>query len=290
MSKFYDQETLDRLRYLEVMILKDFDKVCKENNLTYFGYAGTGIGALRHKGFIPWDDDIDISMPRKDLEKAVAILTEKYPDKYYALNTDTDVNYPLATTRLCLKDTVFLEYPMKDVKCKWGIFLDLYALDNAADNPLLYQLQMWETWFWGKLLILRSIPRPTLYVHGFLAGVVTGACVLTNKIMAAMGVSKERLIRLRDRASRRYENRKTKRIAYFCDPLPYTNTFVLKEMYPLQMLPFGDIDMPFPKNLDALLTKMYGDYMTPPPRNKRKTHKPYRLDFGPYKNIPIEKV
>ena len=160
MPKFYEPEQLKHLQKLEMEILTDFKRICDENNLIYFGYAGTGIGALRHKGYIPWDDDIDISMPRKDYERFMELVTEQMGDKYEVLNTETDINYPLATTRLVLKGTKFREYSMKDVDCNWGIFLDLYALDNAADGKLAYWWQMWTAWFWGKLLILRSIPRP----------------------------------------------------------------------------------------------------------------------------------
>ncbi|MGN1187356.1 MAG: phosphorylcholine transferase LicD [Lachnospiraceae bacterium] len=282
MPKFYEPDQLKHLQKLEMEILGDFKRICDENNLTYFGYAGTGIGALRHKGYIPWDDDIDISMPRKDYERFMELVTEQMGDKYEVLNTETDINYPLATTRLVLKGTRFREYSMKDVDCNWGIFLDLYALDNAADGWFAYQRQMWSAWFWGKLLILRSIPRPYLYVHGITAKLVTAACVAVHHIMKWMGISKEWLYRKRESANRRYENVETKRIAYFCDPLPYTNTFSVDDIYPLRELPFEDGTLPFPNHLEQLLTKMYGDYMTPPPVEKRKTHFPYELDFGSY--------
>lgn len=282
MAKFYEPEVLEKLQHLEMDILKDFVRICKEHNLEYFGYAGTGIGALRHKGYIPWDDDIDISMPRKDYEKFLKIVIEEMGDKYYVLNSMTDENYPLATTRLCLKGTVFREYAMKDVDCEWGIFLDLYALDNAADGWWAYHWQMWTTWFWGKLLILRSVPRPYLYIHGLLAKIVTFCCIITHHIMKFFRISKKWLIRRREKAGQRYNNRKTSRIAYFCDPMPHTNTFELDKMYPLRELPFEDITLMFPNNLEELLTKMYGDYMTMPPVERRKTHYPYQLDFGPY--------
>ena len=282
MPRFYEPEQLVHLQKLEMEILRDFQRICDENNLTYFGFAGTGIGALRHKGYIPWDDDIDISLPRKDYEIFMHLVQEQMGDKYYVLNTDNDPNYPLATTRLVLRGTTFQEFSMKDVDCNWGIFLDLYALDNAADNWLAYQLQMWSAWFWGKLLILRSIPRPYLYVHGITAKIVTAACVATHHAMKALGISKEFLYKKREKANRRYENRQTKRIAYFCDPLPYTNTFSKEDIYPLRDLPFEDGTLPFPNHLEKLLTKMYGDYMTPPPVERRKTHFPYKLDFGPY--------
>ena len=282
MPKFYEPEQLKHLQKLEMEILTDFKRICDENNLIYFGYAGTGIGARRHKGYIPWDDDIDISMPRKDYERFMELVTEQMGDKYEVLNTETDINYPLATTRLVLKGTKFREYSMKDVDCNWGIFLDLYALDNAADGKLAYWWQMWTAWFWGKLLILRSIPRPYLYVHGLTAKLVTAACVAGHYIMEQLGISKEWLYMKMEKANRRYENVRTGRIAYFCDPLPYTNTFSVDDIYPLRELPYEDTTLPFPNHLEELLTKMYGDYMTPPPVEKRKTHFPYELDFGPY--------
>lgn len=80
------------------------------------------------------------------------LVTEQMGDKYEVLNTETDINYPLATTRLVLKGTKFREYSMKDVDCNWGIFLDLYALDNAADGKLAYWWQMWTAWFWESFL------------------------------------------------------------------------------------------------------------------------------------------
>lgn len=142
-SKFYEPETLQRLQKEILSILDDFLKICNENNLEYFGIAGTGIGAIRHKGFIPWDDDIDIAMPRRDFEKMLKLVQRQMGDKYLILNAKTNPNYPLMTTRLVKKGTVFKEEVMKDVDCPFGIFLDLYVLDNVSDNPFMYQFQSW---------------------------------------------------------------------------------------------------------------------------------------------------
>ena len=172
MSEFYDPEVLSHLQKVEMLILKDFMAICEKHNLTYFGCAGTGIGALRHQGFIPWDDDIDIALPREDYEKLIKAVEEEYGDKYHMLNTANDINYPLATTRMCLNGTVFHEHAVKNVDCDWGIFLDLYALDNAADGKLAFKWQMWCTWFWSKILILRSMPKPYLAFKGAKAKVV----------------------------------------------------------------------------------------------------------------------
>ena len=105
----YDEETLKHVQRLEMGILRDFIDVCKENNLTYFALAGTGIGALRHQGFIPWDDDIDVGLPRKDYEKLLEVFESKYSDKYTIGNAEHFENYPLMTTRIMIKGTKFIE-------------------------------------------------------------------------------------------------------------------------------------------------------------------------------------
>jgi len=280
----YKPGELKLIQELELEMYHDFKKICDEYHLTYFGYAGTGIGALRHEGFIPWDDDIDIFMPRRDYEKLNRIVAKKWSDKYFVLNTRNYRNYPLATTRMCLKGTTFKEVSMKDVDCPYGIFLDLYALDNVADNRLAYWIQMWSSWFWGKMLILRSVSEPVLSFYGPLTHVVTAACKITNKAMDALGVSKDWLYRKREAANRKYSKKKTKRIGFFCDPTPYKLTFYNSDIYPLRELKFEDTTMPFPQELEKFLKKMYGDFMQLPPEDRRKSHCPYMLDFGPYKD------
>lgn len=279
---FYEQDVLDHLHKTEMIILKDVDALCKKYGLTYFAFWGTGIGALRHGGFIPWDDDIDICLPRKDYHKLLKLVEKEYPGKYHPLNPVTSPNYPLATTRLCLNGTVFREHAMKNVDCDWGIFIDLYALDNVADCELKAKKQMWTAWFWGKLLILRNLPRPYLYIDGIIAKLVTGACILTYHGMKVLGISKRWLYKKRELNNRKYNNISTKRIGFFCDPRPDNNIFALEDVYPLRMEKFEDMTIPFPKELEKLLTIYYGDFMQLPPEEKRKTHYPDELDFGKY--------
>ena len=85
MGREYDAYTLKAVQEIELEMLECFLEICEKHDLTYFAFAGTGIGALRHGGFIPWDDDIDINMPRKDFEKFVEIAKRDYGDRYYFL-------------------------------------------------------------------------------------------------------------------------------------------------------------------------------------------------------------
>ena len=91
MSREYDQATLQRLQKLELDILKDFIYVCDKYDLTWFSFAGTAIGALRHGGFIPWDDDIDVWMPREDYNRLIESFNTAVKVPYYRLIAPMDV-------------------------------------------------------------------------------------------------------------------------------------------------------------------------------------------------------
>ena len=172
MHEFYEPQVLARLQNTELQILKDFMELCDSHGLLYFGIGGTGIGALRHGGFIPWDDDIDIAMPRRDFEQFLSLAKKEFAGRYYLLNNKTNENYPMMTTRLCKCGTVFQERVMKDVDCPFGIFLDLYVMDNIADGKLAVQIQAWTAWFWSKLLVLSCMERPYLAQTGWTARVI----------------------------------------------------------------------------------------------------------------------
>jgi lipopolysaccharide cholinephosphotransferase len=98
--KEYDEATLKKVQQTEMEILRDFIKVCDENNLTWFGDAGSGIGAIRHKGFIPWDDDIDMMMFRDDYEKLCKVAQEEFEYPYFFQTEYTDVGSLRGHTQL----------------------------------------------------------------------------------------------------------------------------------------------------------------------------------------------
>lgn len=282
MAKEYDDITLHKVQRLELEILKDFMSVCDEYDLKYFGLAGTGIGAIRHQGFIPWDDDIDIALPRKDFDRFLELVQQKFPEKYEVLNTKTNVNYPLMTTRLVLKGTKFREYALKNIDCDFGIFLDLYPFDNLCDDEKQFKKQARNAWFWSKILILRSVPHPVLGFKGFRAHLVQFICACVHYSMRILHINKFWIYKKCLNACTKYNHQPTKRIGFLCDTNPYSNMFDLDDLYPLKKLKFEDIELNFPKSLDKHLEYTFGDYMQLPPVEKRKNHFPFELDFGDY--------
>ena len=278
--KEYDSITLKKIQGMELDIVKDFISVCKKHDLVYFGLAGTGIGALRHKGFIPWDDDIDIGLPRRDYEKLLSVFQTEHSDKYVVGNAETFQNYPLMTTRLMLKGTKFVDQSLKNVNCDLGIFLDLYAFDNIPDDDKIFKRQAWSTWFWSKLLILYYIAFPVLPFRGGVKKIAHFLCMIVHGFLKLFHISPRWIYDRCKKASTKYNGTETKRMAYMCDTSPYINMISRETSFPLVEYDFEDIKLNFPKDIKQMLTFVYGDYMQLPPEEKRKNHYPYCLDFG----------
>ena len=278
--KEYDDFTLKRIQEVELEILKDFMDICDRHGLDYFGIAGTGIGALRHHGFIPWDDDIDVAMPRDDFEKLLPLVEKEMGDKYLIMNAERYPNYPLMTTRMTMRGTKFKEEVLKNIDAPLGIFLDLYPLDKVSDNPKEARRQARDAWFWSKILILRSIPFPMLGFSGWKAKIIHAICGLAHLVLSILHVPKTWIYKKAYEAETRSNHyTKTKNLDFFCDTTPYMNLYAVKDIYPLRKLPFEDVELNFPHNLHNNLTGMYGDYMQLPPEEKRKNHYPYELEF-----------
>ena len=280
--KEYDEETLKKLQKVELEILQDFADLCEKYKIDYFGCGGTCIGVMRHGGYIPWDDDIDIAMARKDYEKFLKAAKKEYPGKYRIVNARTEKNYPLTTTRWVLNGTKFKEDCLKDVDIDLGIFLDLFCFDNAADDSKEMKKQGWISWFWSKLLILRFIPDPVLYFDGFKKTLALACCRLAHFFLKVFRVSPRFLYRKAEHAAGKYYRQDTKKMAYFFDPTPFTSVVDKEEIYPTVKMDYNGVTIRFPKNTDAYLSKRYGDYMKLPPEDKRHNHPPFELDFGPY--------
>lgn len=276
----YDEATLKRLQSVELNILKDFIYLCRKYNLTWFSFAGTAIGALRHKGFIPWDDDIDVCLPRKDYETFLRVADEEFGEKYYIMNAEVNEHYPLTTTRWMVKGTKFREEALKDIDCPLGIFLDIYPFDYVSDDEKEYRRQAFTAWFWSKILILRCVPQPVIAGSGWKVSLAKAVCRFGHGALRLFGVSRRRLYERCKKAMMRYDGEKTGRLSYLCDTNRFWNTIRVEDLYPLRQEPFEDVMVNFPCHIEKMLEQMWPDFMTLPPVEKRKNHYPYELEFG----------
>lgn len=237
-------------------ILREFDRVCRLLDIPYVLFAGTLLGAVRHQGFVPWDDDLDVMMLREDYERFLA-QADKYLDreKFY-LQKEFSEHWPMFFSKLRMNHTACLEkFHPKDPKMHQGIYMDIFPCDNAAGSRLGQLLQFAAS----KVVIAKSLDK-----RGYEAGSLTkklfiGFCrLLPNGLFLRMvrGPKKEGA-RVHGflGGARSFEK----------------NLFCRAYFRERTELPFEGTAYPVSKDYDALLRLLYGEYMVLPSDEERQS-------------------
>ena len=142
-----------------------------------------------------------------------------------------------------------------------------------------------RTWLWGRLLFLRGTPRPYLIgITGARRAAIYTVTTTVHWAMRCLGLTPRFLQSRWEKAARRYEHVKTRRMADFSMRDPENWALTREELFPVQEVPFEDITVMLPHEYDTLLRRGYGDYMELPPEDQRRNHKPHIVDFGPYES------
>ena len=274
----YDSQTLKHLQSLELMILKDFIKICEENNLTYYMYAGSLLGAVRHNGFIPWDDDLDVVMFRDDFEKFKEIFIASQNDKYELLCNETHRDYFHLLAKLMLKDTKFEESWVNQVDFHIGINMDIFVLDDLSDNNFKRNYQLKKSFFYNKLLIMSKIK---LYDLPFVTKVITHTGYY---ILNLFGINPSTINKRCLNFLRKYKNPNAECVFDISATAEeYPQIFSKEDFKDIEKIQFEDIKVNIPSGYDNILKSLYGDYMQLPPKEDRYNHITETLDFGCYK-------
>ena len=150
----YTKEQLKHLQSILLLMLIEFDRVCRENDLKYYLCGGTLLGAVRHKGFIPWDDDVDVLMPRDDYEKLLALKSGIFNDDMFIESNENDSYYGHVFAKLMLPGTLNSENFTENVKCKKNIYIDIFPLDYTTSNKFKTALQNKMCLLYSRLMLL----------------------------------------------------------------------------------------------------------------------------------------
>ncbi len=126
---------MNKLQQTEFNILKEFVKVCEQLELTYYLVCGSALGAVKYRGFIPWDDDIDVALPREDYERFLELSPSLLPDWCFVQNYRTDKNFHLYGTKLRDSRTTYIETPCMKMDIHQGVFIDVFPLDEQHSDP-----------------------------------------------------------------------------------------------------------------------------------------------------------
>lgn len=261
--------TLKEIQDCELNILKEFIKVCDRHNIPYYLCGGTFLGAVRHRGFIPWDDDVDIYIKYSDIRKLKKYCQKELPDNLFWQDYKTDRGFPLLNIRIRNTDTFMVSNRSSDdaekaKKIQQGIWIDLMPMIKTAKKDKLFDLQLkfihklqkyvWES---RKISILHGRYFLSTFAMRFREVFVNRFLILLfNKLVLLLQSNKsEYYYNLCIHSFNSFE--KLKFMAYKRRfPVSWTKNTTKYKFEDCYMTAFSDFD--------AALTKKYGaDYMTP---------------------------
>lgn len=266
---------LQHMHSLHLILADEVKRICEKHNIRYFMIAGTMLGAVRHKGFIPWDDDMDFGMLRNDYDKFVSVCAAEIDENKFYLQTDKkDKYYTFNFAKLRLCGTKVIESFSSDVQTNQGIYIDIFPIDNLADGKTVARLQCKKFWFYRSLLWIKcgygsgEVKKKTSYkIARFISRFFSIAYLKKRKLKIIA----------------KYKNKETRYV------VTSDGTYGLKKetlekawLKNLKNYDFEDRQYPGIADYDTYLTYFYGDYMQLPPEDKRNHHGRLEVDFGSY--------
>ena len=253
-------EQIEGMKQIQVEILREFVSVCQRLQLRYYLIAGTLLGAVRHRGFIPWDDDIDVAMPRTDYEVFVQKGQALLPDGYFIQTNQTDPEYVNCFAKIRNSNTTFLETTARKMKINHGVFIDVFPLDYYPDNvkdqkklnrkKVMYERRIGLKYYYNEKPTLKSFLR--------------------RLVLITLYPSCKNVIRKRDKLYRTVPESSML--------INYGGAWGAREITPKVWygegtnLVFEGLTVCAPCQYEKWLTQIYGDYMQLPPVEKRVTH------------------
>lgn len=247
----------EELKTIQLDLLRKTAEFCEKNDIKYFLCGGTLLGAIRHKGYIPWDDDIDISMPRPDYDKFINTFNKV--DNYYqviAMSNDRKYGFPFAKVH----DTRTFVDELQYAKDRFGVYIDIFPIDGVGEDEQVFRIL--------RLRKLLHTKKANYYQR-----------TLSKKIINTIGkilllpFSTHYILKLMDKEARKYMYGSTPKAGIIINPYgtrEIVDISVFDKSIPMK---FEDREYMVPAAYDIWLRSIYGDYMELPPLDKR--HSPH---------------
>lgn len=276
-----DSDQLRAVQRATRYALAELDRVCEELGLRYVVYGGTAIGAVRHGGFIPWDDDVDVCMPRSDYERFLSEGPTILHDGFVLIASETDPAYPKSFGILGLAGSEFTPRVAKNRPYTMPIGVDLFPLDPIPEDDALYVKQARRTWLWGRMLFLHGTATPDVSLPVPLNVAASAIMHGVHTALHLLRVKPRFLVEKWEAAARMYEGSSSRLLGDYSTRDPKRWSASIDELFPARRVAFDDITVLLPADYDAVLTRGYGDYMRLPPEDERVNHDPARVVLGP---------
>ena len=251
---------------VELDLLCEFIKVCNKHNLQYFASCGTLLGAMRHGGYIPWDDDVDLMMMRPEYEKLCAIANEEFNGRYFWQTEQTDRYSGRGHAQLRNSETTGILRVEESYKYHFnqGIFIDIFPLDNLPDDD--QELHLFFTELIQKMTRFHK-ERAITYGYHWRSHLRKNLVLFLKELLKHY--SKElfqkhlydRYFEDFEKCLKRYNNENTQRV--LLTPFVKTNCILKKEDFKeYKLQPFEFLELPIPLGYDSILTTHYKDWHT----------------------------
>ena len=270
-----ERELLRKVQLTQLEIAKEIKRVCEENDIRYFLADGSFLGAVRHGGFIPWDDDMDMGMMRSDYEKFCRIAPSKLKPEYCLQTWYTEPNYGLPFGKVVKRNTVYLENKKSRRLQENGFYVDIFPFDYVPEDPSERAAHA------RKLL---AIYRVKLMKSGYKPWMENDRIIWKKRVgylyyqLKSLFVSQKELARAYDALAVSYLDS-----SVVCEQsaLPKPDYYESAWCEELADYIFEGETFKGPKDYDKFLTALYGDYMQLPPEDQRENrHQIVEIDFG----------
>lgn len=258
------------IQQVELNILNEFVKLCEKHTLKYFLYGGTLIGAVRHKGFIPWDDDIDIAMPREDYEKFLEIGKKELPSHLFLQHHTTDKGYYLLFAKVRDNNSTFIEDGTRHINMHKGIYIDIFPLDTMPENKLLRIIE---------ISVLRVLCRIFAVKKLYYSSCLSIYKKIKLFIFKYMPVNSDFIIYICDRICKSDMNKNSRYIGDLTHSPSEKRVYKKAWFDETMKFEFESVQFDGPAGYHEYLKYYYGDYM----QEKRKpVHSEFCDPYKPY--------
>ena len=251
-----------RLQLAELSVLDDFTRLCARHRLRYYLAYGTLLGAVRHGGFIPWDDDVDVAMPREDYRRLAALVPSELGDRLMLQSHETDADFPYVFSKLVIRASTVRQAKDDDISFQRKIGIDVFALDGVPNSKLARVFRAALL----RLLYVRLRARRRWHGRKRLLGWLLWFVPvrLLSSIYAA--------------TARIWTTSRT--TIWICPPYRGRDTFPGEWFAGGALVDFEGRQLMAPLRWSEYLARVYGDYMKLPPVEARVGHRIVSIDFG----------
>lgn len=253
-----DNKVLQELKNIELEILDEYIRICNKYNLSYFLVGGTLLGAIRHKGFIPWDDDIDIGMPRKDYEKLLQVAPKELKKEFFLQNYHTEPKCGIIFSKIRKNNTIMAEEYSYHIDMHQGIWIDIFPYDNLKEQNSLNRIQLLRNFYIIKCGYKFPQNKSKILIFPYYIMKILLNFVSINYLIKKLDVKLQA------------DNMDQTLYVY-----PFGGAYGKKDIMPCDIIKdliyvdFEGRKVSVFKDYDYYLNSLYGDYMKLPPLNQR---------------------